>query len=550
MSTQSEDVLTAGRPKRQRRTPKRPDEDVSFAPKRKIVEAIEPRQSEVAELAAHKEPDPLPQMTDLPPGDSQDDPRVIDSLDHHSDLRPHVEGDKIFMKDVRRGYQKDSLFSKILAKIKHYKSFTIIDNLLYTHNLAGDRVLCIPAVVRDKRRLTEIVITQAHQVLGHLGPQKMSDYIHRYYWWPRIGQDVELYCKTCPVCQTTKDRTQKVPGLLHSLPIPVWPWDSIAMDFVGPFPDSGGYNYLWVVICRLTSMVHLVPIRTTIKASELAWIYVREIVQLHGLPQSIVSDRDSKFTSRFWRETHKLLGTKLLMSTSFHPQTDGASERAIRSISQILRALVSPDQRDWSEKVPMTEFAINSAVSSSSGFVPFELNSGYIPSINPGARPEPSAVPGVKHFVNKALQNLADAHDAIIESRARQTHYANTRRKQDDQFEAGDLVYVSTADLSLPKGRARKLMPKYIGPFKVIDARPEVSTYSVDLPTTLKARRIHNRFHRSRLRAHIANDDALFPHREAHPFYDFGTPNDQEWLVDAILAHNWDRNCYGLTRAC
>ena len=141
------------------------------------------------------------------------------------------------------------------------------------------------------------------------------------------------------------------------------------------------------------------------------------IVRLHGLAETIVSDRDSKFTSKFWHETHKLLGTKLLMSTSFHPQTDGASERAIRSIAQILRAMVRPDQRDWSDKIPMVEFALNSAISSSSGFAPFELNYGYTPTINTSITPELSKVPGVKHFVLRALRNLSDAHDAIIESR-------------------------------------------------------------------------------------------------------------------------------------
>ena len=230
------------------------------------------------------------------------------------------------------------------------------------------------------------------------------------------------------------------------------------------------------------------------------------------------------------------------MSTSFHPQTDSASERAIRSIAQILRAMVRPDQRDWSDKTPMVEFALNSAISSSSGFAPFELNYGYSPTINPGFTPELSAVPGVKHFVSRALQNLADAHDSIIESRVRQTHYANHHRRKDDTFAAGDLVYVSTADLSLPKGRASKLLPKYVGPFKILDAQPSVSTYKVELPTQLRARNLHDRFHRSKLRPYYANDDALFPHREAHMFYDFGTPDDQEWLVEEILSHQWDKN--------
>jgi len=112
------------------------------------------------------------------------------------------------------------------------------------------------------------------------------------------------------------------------------------MDFVGPFPESGDCDYLWVVICRLTSMVHLVPIHMTTTTSELAQLYIRKIVHLHRLARTIVSDRDSKFISKFWHETHRLLGMKLLMSTSFHPQTDGASEQAIRSVAQILWAMV------------------------------------------------------------------------------------------------------------------------------------------------------------------------------------------------------------------
>src|ERR1700728_942291 len=146
------------------------------------------------------------------------------------------------------------------------------------------------------------------------------------------------------------------------------------MDFVGPFPTSKGYDYLWVIICRLTSMVHLIPVNITVKASELASLYVKEVVRLHGLPDSIVSDRDSKFTSKFWSETHRILGTKLLMSTAFHPQTDGATERANRSVGQILRTLIQPDQTDWVEKLPLTEFAINSNLSSSTGFARVELH--------------------------------------------------------------------------------------------------------------------------------------------------------------------------------
>ena len=157
--------------------------------------------------------------------------------------------------------------------------------------------------------------------------------------------------------------------------------------------------------------------------------------------------------------------------------------------------------------------------------------------MNPGIRPEPTSIPGVKHFVEKALQNLSEAHDAIIDSRVRQTHHANHCHTQNDNFANGDLVYVSTKDLSLPKGHASKLLPKYIGLFKIIDACPEISAYAIELPKQLRAHRLHNRFHQSKLCPHFANDDALFPHQESHPYYDFGTPDDQKWSVDEILAH-------------
>jgi hypothetical protein len=101
------------------------------------------------------------------------------------------------------------------------------------------------------------------------------------------------------------------------------------MDFIGSFPEYRGYDYLWVVICRMTSMVHLIPVTMRITAKELSWEYLMGIMKLHGLLSLIVSDRDSKFTSKWWRELHRLLGAKLLMSTSFHPQTDGQSEQAI-----------------------------------------------------------------------------------------------------------------------------------------------------------------------------------------------------------------------------
>ncbi len=158
-----------------------------------------------------------------------------------------------------------------------------------------------------------------------------ANYLRRWYWWPSLQSDCEKFCRSCPQFQVTKPNTQRPVRLLHSLPIPRSPWESMGMDFMGPFPPSDGFDYLWMIICRLTSMVHLIPINTTTKASELALLFIKEVVRLHGLPCSIVLDRDSKSTLIFWQETHRVLGIKLLMSTSFHPQTDGASATLTKS---------------------------------------------------------------------------------------------------------------------------------------------------------------------------------------------------------------------------
>lgn len=128
------------------------------------------------------------------------------------------------------------------------------------------------------------------------------------------------------------------------------------MDFLGPFPETDGFNYLWVVVCYLTGHAHLIPVNTMTTATELSFVYLKEIVRHHGLPKSIVSDRDSKFTSVWWKELHHLMGTKLLMSTSFHPQTDGAMECLNHSIGQIFQASICSNQCDWLIKVPMIEF--------------------------------------------------------------------------------------------------------------------------------------------------------------------------------------------------
>ena len=220
-----------------------------------------------------------------------------------------------------------------------------------------------------------------------------------------------------------KDLNRKPSGLLRSLPIPDRLWQSIGRDFMGPLPISNGHDYLLVVINRFTSEVHLIPTTTWVTAKEVAWLFLKEIVQLHGVPESIVSDCDAKFTSIFWK-LHRLLGAKLLMSTAFHPQTDGATKRANRSIMQVLRTLICNDQKDWDKRCPAAEFILNSSFSATMGYAPFELHSGHIPQLGQRLSMD-TQFTGVKRFAQQALWNLTMAHDAIIEHRVMQAHDTN-----------------------------------------------------------------------------------------------------------------------------
>ena len=190
----------------------------------------------------------------------------------------------------------------------------------------------------------------------------------------------------------------------------------------------------------------------------------------------------------------------------------------------------------------MTEFAMNSAVSATMNFAPFEINYGWLPTMFPEVDFSSTQFKGVHQFAEQAMQTVDAVHDAIIASRVVQAHHANKRRREDPILKEGDLVYLSTANLNLPKGRARKLLPKFIGPYPIEKAKPETSTYQLKLPSELVDRRIHPVFHVSKLRPHIGNDDGKFPHREVITYYDFGTDPETEWMVDAIVGHRWNRN--------
>ncbi|CAI7834108.1 unnamed protein product [Closterium sp. NIES-54] len=214
-------------------------------------------------------------------------------------------------------------------------------------------------------------------------------------------------------------------------------------------------------------MVHFMPTTTDVSAEDTAKLFVTHVFRLHGLPRVMVSDRDPRFTSRFWQEVIKTLGTKLKMSSAFHPQTDGQTERTNRTLEQMLRSFISPTQDDWDELLPVVEFAVNNSVHESTHEKPFVLNSGRHPTTPATHGIKNLKIPAAKDFIGNQQAALKSARHWLQLAQQRQNSYADMKCRE-VVFAVGDKVLLSTKNIRLKIPGARKLFPRWIGPFKVI----------------------------------------------------------------------------------
>ncbi|GKF09013.1 putative reverse transcriptase domain-containing protein, partial [Tanacetum coccineum] len=207
----------------------------------------------------------------------------------------------------------------------------------------------------------------------HPGSDKMYQDMKKLYWWPSMKADIATYVSKCLTCAKVKPVHQRPSGLLVQPDITQWKWDNITMDFVTKLPKSSqGYDIIWVIIDRLTKSVIFVPIRETDPMEKLARIYLKEVVTRHGIPVSIICDRDPRFALNFWRSLQKALGTNLDMSTAYHPQTDGQNERTIQTLEDMLRACAIDFGKGWVNHFPLVEFSYNNSYHASIKAAPFE----------------------------------------------------------------------------------------------------------------------------------------------------------------------------------
>ncbi|GJQ91757.1 putative reverse transcriptase domain-containing protein [Tanacetum coccineum] len=315
----------------------------------------------------------------------------------------------------------------------------------------------------------------------HPGSDKMYQDMKKLYWWPNMKANIATYVSKCLTCAKVKAEHQRPSGLLVQPEIPQWKWDNITMDFVTKLPKSSqGYDTIWVIVDRLTKSAIFVPMRETDPMDKLARMYLKEVVTKHGIPVSIICDRDPRFASNFWKSLQKALGTSLDMSTAYHPQTNGQSERTIQTLEDMLRACVIDFGNGWVKHLPLVEFSYNNSYHASIKAVPFEALYGRKcrspvcwAEVGQVQLTGPELVQETTERIIQIKQRIQTAHD-------RQKSYADLKRK----------------------------LMEYVEPFKVLKKVGAVS-YDLELPQELS--RVHNTFHVSNLKKCYSDDPLVVP---------------------------------------
>ncbi|GBG87766.1 hypothetical protein CBR_g45922 [Chara braunii] len=434
--------------------------------------------------------------------------KAADALSRRADLCALVHStfglDEDLQQHFVNGYKSDPGFSTLYADLSSdhppASNYPIVDGYLLLHTRGKD-LLCVP----QDRILRTRLLGEYHdsQLAGHLGVQRTLARLRQRFHWPDIISDVNRYIQSCAVCHRNKGRHQLPYGELKPLPIPRELGLSIAMDVTGPFPrDRPGHDGILMVVDRLSN---------------------------HDVPEDIVNDRDTHLMSAFWTTLMVESGTSMKPSSARHPQTDGQTERAHQTVQMMFRTLISPDQKDWVDCLPDIKFAFNTSVHPAIDVTPFELHHGgqkgcifadiLLPACSPAS-------------TRKYRELLAKARANMQKAQVRMQQQAN-RRRIPCPICAGDLVWVTSEEFALEQHVSRKLLPKWLGPWKVTSAAgddPAGPSFITEIPPHLT---VHPVFHASKLAVYTPASAADFRGRRSHD-----PPSmDGHQEVDRVLAH-------------
>jgi hypothetical protein len=434
-----------------------------------------------------------------------------------------LEDDPI-LKEIKDNLLEDIFAQEKLKNLEINPGFSENNGLL----LFDSRIYIPP-----KFRLEIMQRLHDSPVAGHFGTTKTRKLISRYFWWPRISQEVQKFVQTCEICARTKTHRHQPYGLLQPLPIPTQNWQDISMDFITDLPSSNDFDSILVVVDRLSKSAHFIPTKKTLSAPEFAKLFVKEIFRLHGLPKTIVSDRGSIFTSHFWTRLTELLGISRNLSTAFHPQTDGQTERVNQIVEQYIRVFTTYQQDDWYDLLPLAEFSYNNADHESSKFTPFYALYGFNPRFS--SIPEfTTIVPAAENNIQQLNKITKELQENLKIAQERYKDNADTKRIPAPKFKENDLVWLSMRNIKTTRPSA-KFDYRHTGPFRITKKISEL-TFKLELPDTMK---IHPVFHVSLLSPYHADQN---PQRKLQPPKPVIVNGEIEYEVNQILDSRIQRN--------
>ena len=375
------------------------------------------------------------------------------------------------------------------------------------------------------------ILEECHDSIfaGHLGKDKTIDLVQRLFVWKGMHKEITDYCTQCETCQRAKPGHISNQGLLTLPGQSEVPWHRISVDFITCFPDtSDGHDSILTIVDRCTKMVILVPTTITVTAEDFAQLMTDHCFKIHGIPLDILSDRDPRFTGHFWATVSKIWNIHPSITTAYHPQSDGQTERVNRSVEQVLRAYALEFNIAWDKTLSMVEFAINNSKHASLLHTPFFLNTGrnpLTPLMAEIIKDDKAKCARAFQFTLERQQVLDFAMQQIKIARDRYKSYADANRK-DVVFHKDDLVLLSTVNINKHSAN-RKLYPKFLGPFK-ISAVVNDTAYRLELPLTLN---IHKVFHVSLLKAWVPSKMTKPP---PPPIEDKG---ELTYVIERIVDH-------------
>lgn len=380
-----------------------------------------------------------------------------------------------------------------------------------------------------------MIAFHSSSVGGHSGFPVTYNRLRRLFAWPKMKNMIKQFVQTCLTCQQAKPERVKYPGLLQPLPTPDRAWKMVTMDFVEGLPTSGTANCIMVVVDKLTRYAHFIPLHHPFTAAKVALAYTDHVFKLHSLPEVIISDRDPIFTSRFWKELFSQIGTELRMSSAYHPETDGQTERVNQCLEIYLRCFTHACPSKWSQYLSLAEYWYNTSTHSALQTSPFVALYGHEPrhwGIEPASV---CSVPPLQEWLEerRLVQELLQHN---LNHAQQQMKIQADKKRTERTFSVGDAVFVKLqpyVQSSVARRANHKLAFRYFGPYQVL-RRINPVAYEVALPRTSK---IHPIFHVSQLRK------ALLP----------GTPSSSQLPHVAntvvspvkILAHRWKRGPNG-----